>query len=215
MKDKNKRPYIILGIVIIIIILFWLFVVYPAMSPTLVKPVLYLYPENDNTQIKVSFAHPELLTVTYPEYNNGWVVTANKNGDLYDKNYNYYYALYWEESNVEKVDFSQGFYVTKDNAIEFLEGKLSIIGLNDREANEFIMYWLPILEENKQSLVYFELTESRENSNKLIIEPNPDSLLRVAMHIKKVNKKMDIKEQTLPNFEREGFVVVEWGGVIY
>ena len=77
------------------------------------------------------------------------------------------------------------------------------------------MYWLPILEENKQSLVYFELTESRENSNKLIIEPNPDSLLRVAMHIKKVNKKMDIKEQTLPNFEREGFVVVEWGGVIY
>ena len=59
------------------------------------------------------------------------------------------------------------------------------------------------------------MTESRENSNKLIIEPNPDSLLRVAMHIKKVNKKMDIKEQTLPNFEREGFVVVEWGGVIY
>lgn len=215
MKDKNKRPYIILGIVIVIIVLFWLFIGLPALSPSLDKPVLYLYPENDNTEIKVSFEHPENLTVTYPKYNTEWVVTANSNGDLYDQNGKYYYALYWEESNAIDVDFSEGFYVTKDNAIEFLEEKLTIISLNDRERNEFIMYWLPILEENEQSLVYFELTESREAINKLIIEPKPDSLLRVSMHVKKVNKKVDIKEQTLPTFKRVGFVAVEWGGTIH
>ena len=77
------------------------------------------------------------------------------------------------------------------------------------------MYWLPILEENEQSLVYFELTESREANNKLIIEPKPDSLLRVAIHVKKVNKRVDIKEQVLPTFERVGFVAVEWGGTIH
>lgn len=121
MKDKNKRPYIILGIVIVIIVLFWLFIGLPALSPSLDKPVLYLYPENDNTEIKVSFEHPELLTVTYPKYNNEWVVTASSNGDLYDQFGKYYYALYWEESNAIDVDFSEGFYVTKDNAIEFLK----------------------------------------------------------------------------------------------
>lgn len=215
MKDKNKRPYIILSIVIVIIVLFWLFIGLPAMSPSLDKPVLYLYPENDNTQVKISFANPELLMVTYPKYNNEWVITANNNGDLYDENGKYYYALYWEENNVKKVDFNQGFYVTKENAINFLEEKLAIIGLNDKESNEFIMYWLPVLEENKQSLVYFELTESREENNKLIIEPKPDSLLRVAIHIKKVNKMVDIKEQILPTFERKGFTVVEWGGTVY
>ena len=215
MKDKNKRPYIILGIVIVIIVLFWLFIGLPALSPSLDKPVLYLYPENDNAEIKVSFEHPELLTVTYPKYNNEWVVTANSNGDLYVQSGKYYYALYWEESNAIDVDFSEGFYVTKDNAIEFLEEKLTIIGLNDRERNEFIMYWLPILEENEQSLVYFELTESREANNKLIIEPKPDSLLRVAIHVKKINKRVDIKEQALPTFERVGFVAVEWGGTIH
>ena len=179
------------------------------------KPVLYLYPENDNTLVKVSFEHPENLIVTYPKYNNGWIVTANKNGDLYDDTGKYYYALYWEEDNAKDVDFSEGFYVTKDNAIKFLEEKLTIIGLNDREANEFIMYWLPILEENKQSLVYFELTDSKEKNNKLIIEPKPESLLRVAIHVKKVNKKVEIKEQVLPTFKRIGFVAVEWGGVIH
>ena len=96
-----------------------------------------------------------------------------------------------------------------------LEEKLSIIGLNAKERNEFIMYWLPVLEKNKKSLVYFELTKERDSYNKLIIRPKPDSLLRVAMHVKKVNKKTSIKEEVLPKFDRKGFTAVEWGGVIY
>ena len=93
------------------------------------------------------------------------------------------------------------------------EEKLAIIGLNAKERNEFIMYWLPILEKNQKSLVYFELTEERDTYNKIIINPNPDSLLRVAIHVKKVSKKVDIKEQKLQTFKRTGFTAVEWGGV--
>jgi len=119
----------------------------------------------------------------------------------------------WKRYN--EVDFEEGFYVTKENAITFLEEKLSLIGLNDKERNEFIIYWLRILENNRQSLVYFELTEERENSNKLIIEPKSDSLLRVSIHIKKVEEFVDIKEQQLNTFERFGFVAVEWGGMTY
>jgi hypothetical protein len=74
---------------------------------------------------------------------------------------------------------------------------------------------IPILERNEKNLVYFELTESRENYNKLIINPKPDSLLRIAIHIKKVDKKQNIKKQNLPTFERKGFTAVEWGGVIH
>ena len=122
---------------------------------------------------------------------------------------------YWEEEKNHYVDFSEGFYVTKENAIDFLEEKLSIIGLNSKERNEFIMYWLPILEKNDKSLVYFELTKERDSYNKLIINPNPDSILRVAIHIKKVNKKTSIKEEVLTTFNRNGFTAVEWGGVIY
>ena len=38
-----------------------------------------------------------------------------------------------------------------------------------------------------------------------IINPKPDSLLRINMHIKKVDKEVEIKEQTL---QQKG---IEWG----
>ena len=178
------------------------------------KPVLYLYPEK-KTKVTVDFEHEDNLTTTYPKFKDSWVVTAHPNGDLYDKDGKYYYGLYWEEEKNHEVDFKEGFYVTKNNAITFLEEKLSLLGLNDKERNEFIMYWLPILEKNGKSLVYFEQTKERDKYNKLLINPKPDSVLRIAIHVKKVNKKVDIKEQKLKKFTRKGFTVVEWGGVKY
>ncbi len=177
------------------------------------KPVLYLYPK-EKMQVTVKFQHPEYLTTTYPKYQDKWEVIASPNGDLQDDN-KYYYALYWDEIRHDEVNFQEGFYVTKENAINFLEEKLKIIGLNDRERNEFIMYWLPILETNEKSLVYFELTNERELNNKLIITPKPDSMLRVSIHIKKVDKEIKIKEQKLPTFKRNGFTAIEWGGMVY
>lgn len=179
------------------------------------KPVLYMYPLTNNTKITISFDKPNLLDTTYPKYNDGWTIYANKNGDLKDLNGNKYYALYWDEKTYKKVSFNTGFYVTKENAIDFLEEKLSYIGLSYKEKNEFIMYWLPILEKNEKSLVYFEFTNERQSFNKININPKPDSLLRLAIHIKKVNNEVEVKEQRLTKFERKGFTVVEWGGINY
>ena len=178
------------------------------------KPVLYLYPEKQ-TNIKVNFAHEDYLTTTYPKFNKEWNVIANPNGDLYDSNNNYYYALYWEEKDYKKVNFNEGFYVSSSNAINFLEEKLTILGLNPKEKNEFIMYWLPILENNKHNLIYFELTENLQSDNELIITPKPDTLIRIRMHVKKIDKETDIKEQQLIKQERIGYTAVEWGGVIH
>ena len=44
------------------------------------------------------------------------------------------------------------------------------------------------------------------------IEPKPDSILRIFLSIKKLDKIVDIEEQNLERFERKGFTVVEWGG---
>ena len=211
-KNKIKKYKDIITICIIADIIFLLMGLVSANIKR--KPVLYLYPETE-TNVEVKFAKPELLTTTYPKYIDSWNVKVLPNGDMYDQNGKYYYALYWEELSLNKFNFNKGFYVEKDNAIEFLEEKLSILGLNDKERNEFIMYWLPILEQNKKSLVYFETTESLQKENELIINPKPDSLLRIRMHVKKVNRKIEIKEQELPQFERKGFAAIEWGGIIY
>ena len=77
------------------------------------------------------------------------------------------------------------------------------------------MYWLPILAKNGKNLVYFELTEERNKTSKINISPNVDSILRIAIHVKKVNSEVKIKEEKLTRFNRVGFSAVEWGGVMY
>lgn len=179
------------------------------------KPVLYLYPTK-KAEISVKFENPERLTTVYPAYNGGWNVTASPSGILTDEKGRSYYALYWEEdSGKSDYRYPDGFCVPSEDSAEFLEEKLAELGFTELEANEFIMYWLPIMERNEYNLVRFELTEEREDENALLITPKPDSLLRVAMHIKGVPSPVHIKEQILPSFERVGFAAVEWGGCIH
>ncbi len=179
------------------------------------KPVLYLYP-TEATDVTVTFEHPERLTVDYPKYTDGWRVTAMPDGTLTGENGREYYALYWEEdSESAYYAFPDGFCVSGEDSAAFLEEKLAALGFTDKEANEFIIYWLPILEASQYNLIRFELTEEREASNALHITPAPDSLLRIAMHVKAVDAPVTIREQRLPEFERVGFVAVEWGGCIH
>ncbi len=181
----------------------------------LAKPVLYLYP-TEETEVSVKFEHPERLIVDYPVYNDGWHVTASTDGTLKDARGRSYYALYWEESRERPgYDFTDGFCVKGEDSAEFLEEKLAKLGFNEREANEFIIYWLPIMEQSEYNLIRFELTDEREASNALYISPAPDSLLRIAMHIKPLENEVSVVEQKLPAFHRHGFSAIEWGGCVH
>ena len=40
-------------------------------------------------------------------------------------------------------------------------------------------------------------------------------MLRLAIHVKKVDHPIKIKEEKLSTFKRKGFTVVEWGGVVH
>jgi len=179
------------------------------------KPVLYLYPEAE-TEVTVTFDNPDRLTTVYPAYNGAWNVTAKPDGTLTDAKGRTYYALYWEEDSGTPIyRFTDGFCVRGEDSAEFLEDVLDSMGFTEREANEFIIYWLPIMEQNEYSLIRFELTEDRDAASGLNIYPKPDSVLRMAMHIKAADSLVDIPEQKLPAFERRGFVAVEWGGSVH
>ena len=66
------------------------------------KPVIYLYPEQETT-VSVSLDYAGMLTATYPAYEDGWRVTAEPDGTLYDENGNEYSYLFWEGEN--KTDY--------------------------------------------------------------------------------------------------------------
>lgn len=210
----NKLVIINLILLPITIISLYLNIIIPRIecSITYHKPIIYIYPEEDmDVSIKVN--HPEKFTVTYPKYDNGWEVRALKDGTLIDKNNKKYYALYWESDNPGSNSVKEdGFVVKGEDSISFLEEKLSILGLNYKESNEFIMYWLPKLEKNNYNYIRFQTMDEINNNMSLDINPEPDTLIRVVMEYKALDKKIEVKEQQLTKVERNGYTVVEWGG---
>ena len=177
------------------------------------KPLIYLYPTVD-TKVNVKLGRSEALTSTYPKYKDSWNVLAKPDGELIDDKGRSFYGLYWEGYNTIDVTFEDGFVVRKDDLIPFLEEKLNTLGLNEREANEFIIYWLPKLEENEYNLIRFESITNINKDMPLIVNPNPDTVIRVLMEYKKADKNTKVKKQELTTPTRKGFTVVEWGGTL-
>jgi hypothetical protein len=176
------------------------------------KPIIYLYPEKA-TECSVKLILDGELTCTYPEYGtDGWEgFTAYPDGTLVFPDGKEYYALYWEGIQNTKWDLSSGFCVRGEDTAEFLEWALAAQGLNRREANEFIVYWLPLMQDNPYNVIAFQ-TNAYTESAVLEISPAPDSLLRVFMAYYPTEKEIDIMPQTFDKFVRNGFTVVEWGG---
>ena len=181
--------------------------------PSVDKPVIYLYPENEtDVHVEVELTEADLAT-TYPKYNNGWDVVAKPDGSLVNKaDGTHHRYLFWDAVNCRtEFDFSKGFCVAGSDTESFLKEKLSYMGLTEDEMNEFIVYWLPRMEHNKYNLISFQ-SEKYTDSAKLNITPAPDSMLRVFMTYVPLEEAVDIEPQELSTFERSGFTVVEWGG---
>lgn len=215
-KEKNKKLIFIIirMIVLTILLVFGIIIVINSLAPndSIDKPIIYIYPEKE-TKVTVSVSNAENLTTTYPKYENGWEVIAKPNGDLIDtKTGRKLYSLYWEGKRKEQANFEKGFCVKGEDTTSFLEEKLAILGLNEREAQEFIIYWLPKMEHNQYNLIHFETREEIENNMGLTISPKPDTLIRVMMAFKPCNQVQEIPEQKLEQAERKGYTVVEWGG---
>jgi len=175
------------------------------------KPVIYLYP-TVKTEVKVSLSFGGKLICTYPQYNGIWDVTASPDGALINKADGKQYSyLFWEGTSNTAYDLSKGFVVKGSDTSEFLQEKLSYLGLTPKEYNEFIVYWLPKMQNNNYNLITFQ-GKAYTDTAKLDITPEPDSIQRIFMVYKTLEKPISIEEQSLTPFERKGFSVIEWGG---
>lgn len=179
------------------------------------KPIIYLYPTQKQS-IHVRLNYAGTLTHTYPKYTeNGWNVTAEPNGTLWNENGLEYYALFWEGKPTEPIIPKDGFVVSGKETAAFLEEKLAYLGLNRREANEFIMYWLPRMEDNPYNLIHFAGKQYEEQAT-LEITPKPETIIRIMMITQPLNSTITFPMQDLSKLHRtrKGFTVVEWGGSV-
>ena len=195
----------------------------PSMSVD--KPIIYLYPEEEkDVHVSLELKNSEMLYM-WPNANQAennifnWDVTADKNGKIQDENGNEYSYLFWEATGYADGNFEKGFCVKGSETGEFLREKLAEIGLTPEEYNEFIVYWLPKMQNNEYNIIRFEGLDANDeyNSNFVlnVTDENgieADSMLRVMMVWEASDIYKEIEPQEFETFERNGFTVVEWGG---
>jgi len=179
------------------------------------KPVIYLYPESD-TELSVQLKTKGNLTFSYPDYSKGWKGMAHPDGSI-DINGTHYPYLFWEsEQRFNTVDQELGgFVINRKNVVESLEKYLTELGFNDKEKTDFITFWGPQLQQHEEVMIQFVLNDACDEFATLEIEPKPAHLNRVYMIWSTTNDLKPIfpKQQLLKKLERDGFDVLEWGGI--
>ena len=195
------------------------------MMQTVDKPVIYLYSDSE-INAEIQFSCKGDLTFTYPAYNEKWEVTVNQNKITENKSGKSYPYLFWEAETNElnfqydmlaSTDLSMdGFIISTDTVVSFLENSLTALGLNSTEQADFITYWAPKMILKPYALVQFFVDDLYERKiSEMKIVPTPDAIRRVFMlyhPLETNNVIIPVFPQKLNSFVRSGFTVVEWGG---
>lgn len=177
------------------------------------KPVIYLYPPK-TTNVSVKLGSNINVTVSEPTYpTQGWNVFAQPNGDLLYQGQTYG-SLFWEGTGVGYEVPKTGFLIKDGQVDQQLKVILAKYGLNEKESAEFREFWVPKMTGAKYYRVSFVETAAWNKAAPLAVSPRPTSVLRIFMDWQKLSAPIQIQEPKIQPFVRDGFTLVEWGGLL-
>jgi len=178
------------------------------------KPVIYLYPE-EPTEIGVKI-ELKTMSVSEPDYGDGWNVVAYPDGGLVNLSDGEKYPyLFWEGTGKFYASPEYYWVVAQDQVELFLVDTLSELGFNHQEIADFNEFWLPLMQEARYYKIGFHGTGFMNQLAPLDFTVRPNSLLRVLMDFEPLAAPIaENPPRYIPGFERNGFVVTEWGGVL-
>ncbi len=178
------------------------------------KPVIYLYPKA-TTDVSVKIAPTGGLLYSDPGYGNGWMVRAEPDGTLTNLADGLKYPyLFWEGRGGVYSAPTRGFLVARNDVHGFLKDKLAALGLNGKETADFVEFWEPRMQSAPWYHVSFYGNREMNRLAPLTVTPRPDTVIRVLMDFQPLQKPEPIQGYAITTPARQGFTVVEWGGVI-
>ena len=147
-----------------------------------------------------------------------WHMTASPDGNLTDASERNYPSLFWEGEESTTFAQDKGFVVEAEAAASFLEDKLAVLGLSEREATEFITFWGPRIAERGRALVTFATDEYARKAVYRFTAPSSgaeivaEAFIRVYIVVGDVPQVSFPEQKLVPAPVRTGFTAVEWGG---
>ncbi len=181
------------------------------------KPVIYLYPEEE-VDLLVEVDPKGGFTKVIPDYNDGWRVTATPNSVItnHDDGLEYPY-LFWEGRGDVYEEPDRYWVVEQVDVKKFLTKTLLRVGLNRVEIYDFMEFWYPRMQDAPYYKIGFHGTRVMDLLAPLNIsgEDTPDSILRILMDYTELEEPIEGNPpRYIPRFVRDGFTVIEWGGVL-
>lgn len=179
------------------------------------KPVVYLYPEvATRVHVRLELEGGELVA-HYPKmHDDGWAVLASPDGELVDEaSGRHHRYLFWEATRAGwELDPNHAHCVPGDAAAAFMERVCERYALTDAECGDFVTYWLPALARNPYNVIELVDEGTYAAYARLHVTPTPDTVIRPFMIFRRSETPVDVGAPALPQRERKGFTVVEWGG---
>lgn len=179
------------------------------------KPVIYLYPPK-TTDVTVRVQPQGGFSKVEPAYNDGWRVVAHPDGRLVNKDDGKTYPyLFWEGRGGYYQAPERYWVVAKADVEVFLDNTLAKLGLNTKEIADFKEFWVPKMQADPYYKIGFHGNAVMNDLAPLSIQgASPDTMIRVLMDYEPLQKPVASQPPTLRTPKRQGFTVVEWGGVL-
>lgn len=181
------------------------------------KPNIYIYSE-EKREATVIFGEPELLTVTIPEYKDGWKVTVGEDSQLTDASGLTYDYLFYESVTEPSIfETESGWRIPADMRKERFEEILYGLGFNERETADFTDFWTEKLDQDTDYIMYPQSTELVELAMPMTVAEKPESLERIWFVFVEDDGR-NVEEPMGYELDRGGkdcpYYVIEWGGLI-
>ena len=173
------------------------------------KPAIYLYPQ-ETLKIKVSLSINGEITISEPEYNNGWDVVVEPGGKIEGS---YDYLFYEARLNYLKTP-DEGWCVEYEHLELWMNNTLKELGLNEKESKDFKDFWLDFLPIANYYEIKLLSKEYLDLHMGLLIDPQPETIIRVLLTFSPYQNAVEIDTPLITTPIRSGFTVVEWGGFI-
>ncbi|MGB4759103.1 MAG: hypothetical protein WBP26_03515 [Candidatus Saccharimonadales bacterium] len=178
------------------------------------KPVVYLYPTRTTT---VNVRVGADVKISNPYYNprTGWQrVTAQPSGALTYQG-KHYDSLYWEGyGHGEYPIITSGIVVKQGDAVATIKRQLQEQGFNQKETSDFLDFWQSRLPNTPYIRLTWFTTGQMNQLAPLAISPRPQTMIRTFLDFEGLEKPAVLSPQQFKAPVRNGFTVVEWGGLL-
>jgi hypothetical protein len=192
--------------------------------PCMAEPIVYFYPEQ-RSRVRYTLSPVVRVARAVPlAKGNAWTFIATPQGILEEvqaaapgRARRTFAHLFWEGTSMRFSPPAEGVCVPSARSSEFFREVLPRLGLLAHETEDFVAAWAPRMQGAAFHVIGFHPREVLDTLAPVEVSPTPRSMIRLLMDATPVEAcPAELTPPPLPDLPpaREGFTVVEWGGVL-